>query len=135
MVLANVVYQACSKGVPADMNAFASLTVTYAVAALACLGFFCLLGGAGGGASILQEYRKLNWAPFALGVVVVGLEVGWIFAYQAGWEVSKGFIVQSALVAIGLIALGYFGYHEAVTWNKLLGVVICLVGLAFINMK
>ena len=26
-------------------------------------------------------------------------------------------------------------YHEARTWNKLLGVAICLVGLVFINLK
>ena len=26
-------------------------------------------------------------------------------------------------------------YHEALTWNKLLGVGICLAGLVFINLK
>jgi drug/metabolite transporter (DMT)-like permease len=67
--------------------------------------------------------------------VIVGLEVGWIFAYKAGWEVSTGFIVQSAVLAILLLVLGYFLYHEALTWNKVAGVVICLIGLIFINLK
>lgn len=65
----------------------------------------------------------------------IGLEVGWIFAYKAGWEVSTGFIVQSAVLAIFLLALGYFMYHEVLTWNKLVGVAVCLIGLIIINMK
>jgi drug/metabolite transporter (DMT)-like permease len=67
--------------------------------------------------------------------VIIGLEVGWIFAYKAGWEVSTGFIVQSAVLAIMLLAVGFFIYHEALTWNKLLGVAICLIGLVFLNLN
>ena len=33
-VLSNVVYQICAKSVPSEMNPFASLTITYAVAAI-----------------------------------------------------------------------------------------------------
>ena len=46
---------------------------------------------------------------------------------------SAGFIVQSAFLAVTLLLVGYFLYHEALTWNKLLGVVICLIGLFFLN--
>ena len=135
VILSNVLYQVCAKEVPAEMNAFASLTVTYVVAAVSSLIFFFLLGGSSGGTGLIGEYSKINWAPFVLGVVIVGLEVGWIFAYKAGWEVSTGFIVQSAVLAILLLVLGYFLYHEALTWNKVAGVVICLIGLIFINLK
>ena len=34
---------------------------------------------------------------------VPGLEAGWLFAYKAGWQVSTGFIVQSAILAVVLI--------------------------------
>jgi drug/metabolite transporter (DMT)-like permease len=135
VIISNVLYQVCAKEVPAEMNAFASLTVTYVVAAVSSLIFFFLLGGSSSGTGLIGEYSKINWAPFVLGVVIVGLEVGWIFAYKAGWEVSTGFIVQSAVLAILLLILGYFLYHEALTWNKLVGVVICLIGLVFINLK
>ena len=135
VIISNVMYQVCAKEVPAEMNAFASLTVTYVVAAVSSLIFFFLLGGSSSGTGLIGEYSKINWAPFVLGVVIVGLEVGWIFAYKAGWEVSTGFIVQSAVLAILLLVLGYFLYHEALTWNKVVGVVICLIGLVFINLK
>ena len=51
------------------------------------------------------------------------------------WQVSTGFIVQSAFLAVALIFVGYLAYHEALTWNKLVGVAVCLVGLVFINLK
>lgn len=73
--------------------------------------------------------------PIVLGVVAVGLEVGWMCAYKAGWKVSTGFIVQSAFLAVALIFVGYLLFCEELTWNKLAGAGICLVGLVFINMK
>ena len=128
----NIIYQICAKSVPEGMNPFASLTLTYLVAAaLSAVMFFVLEGGG----SLVKEYGKLNWAPFVLGLVIVGLEVGWIYAYKAGWPVSTGFIVQSAVLAVALLAVGYFLYHEALTWNKLVGVAICLAGLALINLR
>lgn len=132
VVVSNVVYQICAKSVPGGMNPFASLTVTYIIGAVASGILYFVLGKNG---SLVKEYSKLNWAPFVLGVVIVGLETGWIYAYKAGWQVSKGFIVQSAVLAVMLLVVGYFLYHEALTWNKVVGVVICLVGLVFINYK
>ena len=132
VLLSNVVYQICAKSVPAKMNPFASLTVTYLVGALASAVLFFALGSDG---KLVKEYGKLNWAPFVLGIVIVGLEAGWIYAYKAGWQVSTGFIVQSAFLAAALLLVGYFLYHEALTWNKLVGVAICLIGLVFINYK
>jgi drug/metabolite transporter (DMT)-like permease len=135
VIISNVLYQVCAKGVPTEMNAFASLTVTYTIAAIASLIFFFVFGGNSADSGLIGEYGKLNWAPIVLGVVIVGLEVGWIFAYKAGWEVSTGFIIQSAVLAILLLFLGYLIYHETLTWNKLVGVVICLIGLVVLNLN
>ena len=132
VVLSNVVYQICAKSVPEGMNPFASLTITYLVGAAASAILFFVLGS---GDNLIKEYGKLNWAPLILGVVIVGLEAGWIYAYKAGWQVSTGFIVQSAFLAAALLFVGYFLYHEALTWNKLLGVAVCMGGLVLINMK
>ena len=132
VIISNVVYQICAKSVPKEMNPFASLTVTYVVGAIASAILFFILGKNG---NLIKEYSKLNWAPFVLGIVIVGLETGWIYAYKAGWQVSTGFIVQSAVLAVMLLVVGYFLYHEAFTWNKVVGVVICLIGLVFINYK
>lgn len=130
VVAANTLYQICAKSVPGNLDPFASLTVTYLVSALASFALYCALGGGG---SIIGEYRKLNWAPFAFGVVLVGLEVGFIYAYRAGWPVSTAQIVQSAFLAVILLFVGFALYKETLTVNKVVGMAVCLAGLYIIN--
>lgn len=131
VVLSNTVYQICAKSVPEKMNPFASLTVTYLTGAAASLMLFFLLGGG----SLAEEYGRLNRVPFLLGLSVVGLEAGFIYAYKAGWPVSTASIVQSAFLSAALLVVGTALYHEAVTWNKLVGIAFCMIGLIFINRK
>lgn len=130
VVASNILYQICAKSVPREMDAMASMTVTYLVGAACSAVMFFALNWDG---SLLREYAKLNAAPFLLGVSVVGLEVGFIYAYKAGWPVSTASIVQSAFLSLALIFVGALLYQEAVTPSKLMGVVICLIGLYFIN--
>ena len=130
IVASNVLYQVCAKGVPQGMDPFAALSVTYGVGAAVSLVFYFLLNRGG---DLMGEYARVNWAPVVLGLVIVGLEVGYIFAYKAGWPVSTAAMVQSAFLAIALLVLGAVVYHEPVTRDKVLGVVICLVGLGFLS--
>lgn len=130
VVFSNIIYQICAKGVPKDMDAMASMTVTYLVGAICSAIMFFVMHKNG---NLLHEYAKINWAPIFLGVSVVGLEVGFIYAYKNGWAVSTASIVQSAFLAVALIVVGAVLYHEAITANKVIGVVICLIGLYFIN--
>lgn len=130
IVFSNILYQICAKGIPQQMNTYASMTVTYAVATLfsAIMFFMTTKGG-----NILREFKIANWATVVLGIVITGLEVGFIYAYKAGWKVSTLATVTNAFLAIGLLVLGFFMYHEAINLSKILGVAICLVGLWFIN--
>ena len=132
VVLSNTLYQVCAKSVPEGMNPLASLTVTYLIgAAVSCVMYYILNRDA----NLFREIRLTNWAPVVLGIVVVGLEVGFIYAFRAGWQVSVTQIVSSALVAVILIFVGYLLYHEAITWNKIVGIIICLAGLVLINCR
>ena len=47
VVLSNTVYQICAKGVPSEMNPFASLVITYLVGAAVSFVLFLVLGGRG----------------------------------------------------------------------------------------
>lgn len=132
VILSNVLYQICTKSVPGNINPFASLTVTYLVGAAASAVLYFVLGKE---PNLVREYRNLNWAPFVLGLVIVGLEAGWIYAYKAGWQVSVAQIIQSAFLAVCLLAVGTLLYKEALTWNKVAGIVICLIGLFVISWK
>ena len=130
VVLSNIIYQICAKSVPKEMNTMATMTVTYLVGAFCSAIVFFLTNK---DSNLLQEFKKLNFAPFLLGISVVGLEVGFIYAYKNGWAVSTASIVQSAFLSVALIFVGAILYHETITANKLIGIGICLVGLYFIN--
>lgn len=130
VVLSNVVYQISAKSVPKDLNPMASLTVTYLVGAAFSAVLFFVLNRNG---NLFAEYAKINWAPFVLGLSVVGLEVGFIYAYKNGWAVSAASIVQSAFLAIALLFVGAWLYRETITAQKLIGIALCLVGLFFLN--
>ena len=132
VVLSNTFYQICAKSVPSNINPFASLVVTYLVAALASAIMYMLLEK---NLNVFHELKKINWSSVVLGVVIIGLEVGCIYAYKAGWHVSIFQIVQSCVLGIILVFVGRFFYKEALTWNRITGLLICLVGLVFINLK
>ena len=130
VVLSNVFYQICTKSVPDGLDPFAALTVTYAVGAVFSAVLFKVLNHHG---SLLREYGKVNWTSFVLGLVIVGLEVGFIYAYKAGWPVSTASVVQSSFLAAALLVVGLVLYKEPITVTKVVGLVICLVGLFFLN--
>jgi len=132
VVLSNTLYQVCAKSVPEGMNPLASLTVTYLVGAVVSCAMYFILNR---NANLLREIRLTNWAPIVLGIVIVGLEVGFIYAFRAGWQISMAQIVSSAILAVILIFVGYLLYHEAITWNKIIGIIICLAGLVLINYR
>ena len=132
VVLSNTLYQVCAKSVPEGMNPLASLTVTYLVGTVvSCVMYYILNRNA----NLLREIRLANWAPVVLGVVIVGLEVGFIYAFRAGWQIGTAQIVSSVVLAVILIFVGYLLYHEAITWNKILGIIVCLAGLVLINYR
>jgi len=132
VVFANTLYQICTKSVPQNMNPFASLTVTYLVGAIVSTVIFLVFDRK---SNFVLEMRKLNWAPVVLGIVIVALEVGWIYAYKVGWQVSTAQIVQCAALGTILIFVGRLLYKEKLSWNKLAGIIICIVGLVLINIK
>ena len=82
IIFAEVIYQICTKSVPDTIDPLASLTVTYLVAALMSGALFFALHRGG---NLMSEYQHLNIAPAILGIAIVGLEAGWIYAFKAGW--------------------------------------------------
>lgn len=130
IVLSNVLYQICAKGIPSQMNTYASMAVTYGVATVVSAGAFFITSKGG---NILKQFSYSNWATIVLGGVITGLEVGFIQAYKAGWKVSTLATVTNGILSIALIFVGLFLYKEHIHWNHVVGVAVCLLGLWFIN--
>lgn len=130
VIVGNIVYQICTKSVPEKLDPFAALTISYSVSAVASVIVYLVTHRGGG---LLREYAKLNWASIVWGLAVICIDVGYIFAYRAGWQISKASTVLSAFLAIGLLIVGAVIFREEITINKVVGTLICLVGLAIIN--
>ena len=112
------------------MHPMSVLVIAYAVGTVGCAVLYFVLNKNG---NLLQELKSSNYIPYLIGICLMGLEVGTIYMYKAGWAVNTGYIVHSSLIAVGLIFAGYIFFREAITLNKVLGVVICMIGLYFIN--
>ena len=130
VVGSDIVYQICTKSTPAEIDPFASLSVTYAVGAVASALIYFLLNRGG---NLAREYSHINWSAIALGVAIVGLEVGSIYMYKAGWTVSTGPLVKNICVMVAMVLLGALVYREVITPTKLAGIIICLIGVIIIN--
>jgi len=130
IVLSNVVYNICQKSTPHSANPYVALLVTYLTAALLTVIIYQFNKGEKG---FWNAVGDLNWTSLALGIAIVGLELGFLLAYRVGWNISLGSLVANSIVALALIPIGILLYHEGFEFNKIVGVVLCLAGLILIN--
>ncbi|MEX1143604.1 MAG: EamA family transporter [Anaerolineales bacterium] len=131
-ILSNVLYHLVQKVIPGNVNPLVSLAATYLVAAAATLlllPLFPLQGTLG------AELRKVNWSSLALGGVIVGLELGFMLAYRAGWNLNLASLVSNTTVALLLIPFGLLLFKEHLSPLNVLGVILALAGLVLVNMR
>ena len=129
VVGANTIYNISTKSTPANVNAFASLAMTYVMAALSSVVLFFLTSDS---KNLLAELAKTNWTAYALGVAIIGLEFGYICIYRAGWKIGVASLVANISLACVLLVVGYFFYKEVITLKQLLGMGVCAIGLMLI---
>ena len=129
VVGANTIYNISTKSTPANVNAFASLAMTYVMAALSAVVLFFLTSDS---KNLLAELAKTNWTAYALGVAIIGLEFGYICIYRAGWKIGVASLVANISLACVLLVVGYFFYKEVITLKQLLGMGVCALGLMLI---
>lgn len=118
------------KSMPGDVNPFGALMVTYLGAAIISGLIFVYVVGP---SNVGVEMSKINWTSVVLALAIVGLEVGYVFVYRAGWTVSTASVVANIGLACVLIFVGYFLYQENVSFNQIVGIIVCMFGLVLIN--
>lgn len=131
VLLSNTFYNVCMKSMPNDVNPFGALMVTYLVAAIISAIIFVYVAGP---SNVGVEISKINWTSVVLALAIVGLEVGYVFVYRAGWTVSTASVVANIGLACVLLFVGYFLYRENVSLNQIVGIAVCMVGLVLINL-
>ncbi|MEA4986710.1 MAG: EamA family transporter [Anaerovorax sp.] len=130
VIFANTFYNICAKSTPEGVQPFAAITVTYITAAVLSVILFFITSE---NKNLFSEMHNINWTSFGLGLAIVGLEFGYIQVYRAGWNVSIGSLVTNIGLAIVLIFVGLLLYKETISLNQIIGIVLCIAGIIFIN--
>ncbi len=130
IVVSNTVYNIAAKETPGNADPFLSLTVTYIVAAAATFAGYLFSSP---GKTLGQGISELNWTSIVLGLVIVGLETGYIYLYRAGWKVSVGSLVANVALAAILLIVGMLFYKETLGIKQIIGIALCMGGLVLIN--
>lgn len=132
VVLSSVGYQVGLKEVSDIGDPMAALMVTYLAASVVSfvIYFFQSLGKE----SFLHGILSVSLSAIGLGLAIVGIEVGTLFMYRAGWAVNVAFVVANSLIVAALMLTGFLLYKEKLTLRQLIGVGISLAGILCIVM-
>ena len=131
IVCSNLVYNIATKATPSDANAAASLVVTYVAAAVCAL----LMMRFQTGSFSPENFKGVNWTAILLAISIVCLEVGYILAYRAGWNISVCSLIANIALAVLLVIVGVLFYRESIGPRQIGGMVLCLGGLLLLNLK
>ena len=130
IVVSNVFYHFASKMVPEKSNPFFFVMVSYIVGfSFALIAFFFSKGDKSFIASISEQSKLINWTPILLGISVIGLEIGNVLMYRAGWDISKGSLYCNILLALVLVVVGVVFYSDNFTVRNVIGLLSCVLGL------
>jgi drug/metabolite transporter (DMT)-like permease len=125
-------YQIFQKEIAPQVNPFASLIITYLVAIIISLIFWFIYPA---GTGFLEAIKSANYASYLLGITIVGIELGFLLIYRAGWKIGVANIFSASVSAILLIFIGMAIYREHLSVTKILGISLCIIGLMLLNQK
>jgi drug/metabolite transporter (DMT)-like permease len=125
---ATTLYHIAQKSVSPQVNPMLSVTVNYVTALLLSLLILPLYPGN----SLRASWRNLNWASVAVGVAIVGIELGFVVAYRAGWRISVASLIANVTTALLLVGIGLVFFREHLSGRGALGIVLCIAGLGLV---
>ena len=128
--LSAAAYQVVQKNTPATAHPLLSIAVAYVIGAILCLlliPIFPLSGSLGDG------LRQLNWTTVALAITIIGIEVGYLLAFRAGWNIGVASLLSNTTVALLLIPVSVVWFREQLSFSQMAGIGFCLLGLVLVN--
>jgi drug/metabolite transporter (DMT)-like permease len=129
-VAANLLYHVAQKSMPRQAPPLVPLAAVYVVALVATL---VALPFTLGGQRLGTALRQLDWSSVAVGIAIVGVEVGFLLAYRSGWDLGTAAVTSTVCLALLLVPAGVMLYREPVTAARGLGILLCLLGLVLVH--
>ena len=125
VIAAQSLYQLAMKAVPSGAHPLNALIVAYGIAIAVCLVLSPLLGST---VTPTALRRLLTWPTLMLALSVVGIEMGYILAYRAGWKIGMTYAFASGATVAILAVFGALYFGEYLDLKKCLGLVFVLAG-------
>jgi uncharacterized membrane protein len=128
----NLLYHLSQKSLPKAANPLFMITVAYIVGIVVCLLYSFAYPN---DKSFLDTVRESNWAVYAMGLGAAVIELGFLLAYRAGWNISTAAVVCSTAVTLLLVPIGVVAFREHLSVRNVVGLLLCMIGLALVAKK
>ncbi len=128
----NLLYHLSQKSLPKAANPLFMITVAYIVGIVVCLLYSFAYPN---DKSFLDTVRESNWAVYAMGLGAAVIELGFLLAYRAGWNISTAAVVCSTAVTLLLVPIGVVAFREHLSVRNVVGLLLCMIGLALVAQK
>lgn len=130
VIIGNVVYHLGQRAIPRETNAAIANLAAYLVAIALTIVMLPVLAP---NTAIMPAFRSLNWSTLLVGGGILLIELGFLFAYRAGWPLSSASMVANLCVAVIFLGIGVVAFKEAWSVSRTVGLGCCMLGLWLIN--
>jgi len=128
---AGVLYHVSQKSIPENATPAVSMMLTFATALIGTIIWYQFDGTS---KSWIDQVKETNWASISLGCSLIGLELGILLAYRAGWKVSNFSVANMTLMALFLLPVGVLLFKETISFKTVAGLLIALTGIAIMKL-
>lgn len=125
----SLLYHVAAKSVPKTVAPLAALVGVYFTALVASLVAYAIANRTA--LSPISAIGHPTIAAVGLGVLMI--ELGFLLTYRAAWPVSMASVMMNGIVAVLLLPVGAALFGETITFVRLMGVVLCLLGLTLLQ--
>ncbi len=133
IVVCVLIYHVVQKNMPKEANPLAVVASAYLLGAAACILLLLVLDEWKKGSELL---RTQNWLLTALlGMSAVGVELGFIYAYRTGWNISTMSVTVGSFTTVSLAVIGVLWFKESLSAVNIAGIVLCIAGFLLVNWK
>ena len=133
VVLGMMIYQVSQKTTNENANPFVVVIMAYVIGILACIGGYFLIPKQD--AASLPMVKTAIWSALGIGLGAAAIEIGFMLAYRAGWNVNILPLSVTVAGAVLLVPVGLFAFRESLSIEKALGILLCIGGLVLITIK
>ena len=133
IVMGLVIYQVAQKSTDQNANPFVVVILAYLIGIAACVGGYFLIPRQD--AELVPMMKTVGWSALGIGLGAAAIEIGFMLAYRAGWNLSLLPVSVNVCGAVVLILIGVIAFRESLSIEKILGLLMCTGGLVLITVR